>query len=59
MEYTTEQIQECKAYLGYCVKNGGIGEDVVQDLIDRKDWSEVYDMMEYGEYLADSERKGE
>ncbi len=58
IKYTKDQITECKDYLGYGVKEGYISEDICQDIIKRKAWNEVYEMMAIGDdYANDNERE--
>lgn len=58
MCYTKEHIKECLAYLNYCVKEGAIDAEEAKEMAEKKNWKEVYDMMGYGEYLADLAFKG-
>ena len=36
--YTPEQIKECKDYLGYCVKEGGLDMSESEEIIKNKDY---------------------
>lgn len=55
--YSDKHIAECIAYLNYSCKEGYLDEEVAKDIIRRKAWKEVYDMMDRGDaYANDNER---
>ena len=54
MKYTEKQIEECKNYLGYCVKEGCIDVKEALNMILKKKWGEVYKIMDKGDYYANN-----
>lgn len=56
MKYTQAQIKECKDYLSLSVKEGYLDESTARDLVERKAWKEVYDMMSLGDFYANEEQ---
>ena len=54
--YTPLQIKECKHYLWFSVKEGYISEDTEQDLLKRKAWEKVYQMMNLGDFYANEKK---
>ena len=52
MIYKLEHIKECKDYLNYSVKHGFMDEDMAQEMIDKKDWKAIYDLIDQGDFLA-------
>ena len=46
-------IKELKQYLSYGVKEGYIDEDYARDLVKRKAWKEVLDLMGRGDAYED------
>lgn len=58
MNYSDKHIADFIAYLNYSVKHGGMDESVANDIIRRKAWNEVEDLIEIGDELAnDNERE--
>jgi len=58
-KYTKEQIKECISYLGYGVKEGYIDESAAQEIIRKKDWKYVYEMIDRADAYADAAIRGE
>jgi hypothetical protein len=52
MNYSDKHIAECIAYLQFSVKNGNISEEQANELIKKKDWKAVYDLMDKGDAIA-------
>jgi hypothetical protein len=46
MNYTKAQVKECLQYLNYCVGEGGMSEEEALEIVNKKDWAEVYKMMD-------------
>ena len=55
MIYKLEHIKECKDYLNYSVKHGFMDEDMAQEMIDKKDWKAIYDLIDQGDFLTEKE----
>lgn len=43
---------EYKTYLSYYVEEGSLDPDEAQEIVDKKDWDRVENLMSYGEYLT-------
>ena len=58
MAYSDKHIGEYVRYLQYSVKHGYMDEEVANDIIRRKAWGEVQELMELGDEAAnDNERE--
>lgn len=60
MNYSDAHIEECIDYLGEAVKEGYIDQEVADELIAKKDWAIVYEMINKGDGRAnDNERQND
>ena len=59
MNYSDAHIKECIDYLNFSVKEGNLDCDTADDIVRRKAWKEVYDMMDKGDFYANEDESEE
>lgn len=57
-KYSKEQIQCCRDYLAFNVREGVFDEDFVREIEEKEDWEEVEKMMKESDAFFDALNQG-